>query len=444
MTGKTFNYLDTSWNADRTVVSFRYSIETDEQKFELLETLELPLSAPDTSIVSNIVRGLHLALGISYYKAFIPPEIIHPYAMDDKETAFWNNVFTNGLGEFVRHNKLDSDQIAKFSAQTGKENTVNSTEIWDSKALLGIGGGKDSIVAGEILRDADVESEGFVLATGEILGQTQSVAEAMNINLLSIKRNLDHKILEINKLDGSYNGHTPISLIFALTGCLLAACKQYKYVIVANEASASIPHAEWQGKSINHQWSKSLEFEELFQKYVHANISPDLTYFSAIRPLNSVQIAKIFSDYPKYFEVFTSDNSVFKINQEERRHPRWSTESPKSLSSYILLAPWIDDQNLLNIFGSDFLGKPELETLFLSLLGLNDTPVLDCVGTPDELLLSLGKLRSQKRFTDSSLMKINVALPAASLDDLLSKFEDHALPSELADNLQAIMKRKLT
>jgi hypothetical protein len=448
MIGKIFKFVDTSWNVERTIATFRYRIETSEQSFDLAETLELPFPAPDNSVVSNVIRSLHLALGISYYKSFVPPEFVHPYAMDENEAAFWNTVYINGLGEFLYNNKLDAGQLASFTEQKGLERSPQQPALdWTSEALLGIGGGKDSIVAGELLRKIGVEPTGFVLATGEILGQTRAVTDVMKASLIPIKRQLDLQILEINKLEGAYNGHIPISLIFALCGCLLAASRGSKYVVVANEASASIPQVKWQGNTVNHQWSKSLEFERLFQEYVHAYISEELSYFSAIRPLTSLGVARLFSEYKDYFPVFTSDNSVFRIKQGERDHPRWSGDSPKSLSSFILLAPWMDDDELMRTFGRNFLDKPELEELFVSLLGRSNTPILDCVGTPDELLYSLQKLHTQKRFIDSALMQkaVNEGLVANGKSTVDAELitDEQAFPEELADKLSSVTSKEL-
>jgi hypothetical protein len=448
MTGKNFHYIDTAWDETRKIVSFRYKIETNKKSFDLTETLELPASAPSTKEVEATVRALHLALGVSYYKAFIPPIIHHPYSMDNSEATFWNTVFTKGLSEFLYKNSLQPNKIASFNAQDGIKTISDETGEFTTTALLGIGGGKDSIVAGELLKQIDIQPTGFVLATGEILGQTRSVADTMNIDLLPVKRQIDLQILEISKLDGAYNGHIPISLVFALTGCLLAVCNRSKYIVVANEASASIPQVSWKGLQVNHQWSKSLEFEQLFQEYVHQYISKKMAYFSAIRPLTSIGIAKLFSTYPAYYNVFTSDNSVFRIKQGERDHPRWSVDSPKSLSSYILMAPWMNDKELDAAFGRNFLDLPELEELFISLLGRSNTPVLDCVGTPDELLFSLQRLYEQDRLLETALMKkaVNEGLVGNTKSTVVvdTIVDEHAFPEELAEKIKVYLQRELT
>jgi hypothetical protein len=162
-----------------------------------------------------------------------------------------------------------------------------------------------------------------------------------------------------------------------------------------------------------------------------------------------VAIARIFSAYPAYFEVFTSDNSVFKITQEVREHPRWSLNSPKSLSSFILLAPWLNDDQLLQIFGRNYLDESSLTDLFIDLLGGSEKQVLDCVGTPEELRVSLSALEARERFFDTELMqvardkKLLVDDSAAQLRAIAGKLDVHAFPEELSSKIEIILKEKL-
>jgi len=264
MTGKEFIYTTTSWSDNRSKLVCEFTILTDKQSFELSESVAFPQPIPESNEASQLERALHLALGVSYYKAFIPPVISHPYAMSEVEASFWNTVFKNGYGEFLFKNNISYNQIAQFTAQKGIEFSSESPQKLEEKAVLGIGGGKDSIVAGELLKQIGVPVTGFVLATGEVLGQTQAVSDVMGINLLPIKRLIDREIIEINTLDGATNGHIPISFIFGLIGATTALSNNSAYVIVANEASSSIPHATHENMEVNHQWSKSIEFERLF------------------------------------------------------------------------------------------------------------------------------------------------------------------------------------
>lgn len=406
MPDNTFTYINYSVDDDLKTVKFLYEISQNSEHYQLTETITFPTTLSDDAHLQTSLKALHLALGISYYKIFVSQTIKHSYNMDDTEAEFWNKVFEKGLGEFLYINKLGKSSLAKFSSQTGISPEQNNTWQPNNSAVLGIGGGKDSIVAGELLKQANIPIKGFVLATGEQLGQTKDVANIMQTELLPANRILDKQLLVLQEREDAYKGHVPISLIFGLIGSVIAISNNSSYVVVANESSASIPRIGWQGEQVNHQWSKSFEFETMLQKYIHTYISTELTYFSAIRPLGSVAIAKLFAKMSQYFEVFTSDNSVFRIDKDKRPHGRWSLDSPKSLSSFILLSPWLNETELLRIFGMNFLDEPALEELFLQLMEVEGAEQpLDCVGTTEELRLSLNLTNQQDKFISTALMQ---------------------------------------
>ncbi len=450
MTGKRFYYDNIKISGDRKTINFYFHIDTDQTSIIFNETFTVPLPVPESKTVDRLLRSLHLALGISYYKVYFPPEIEHPYQMDEEEASFWNTIFRNGLGEFLYINKLSADNIATFHAQSGTITYEDTDDVsWYRHALLGIGGGKDSIVAGELLKKIKLPTTGFVLATGTNQGQAYAVAKTMEYNLFTVERRIDAQLLELNKQDDTYNGHIPISVIFALTGCLLATIDGAQHVIVANESSASIPHVTYEGSEVNHQWSKSLEFEKLFQAYLKKNISKELFYSSVIRPISSVAVAKIFSKYPQYFEVFTSDNAVFKIDAVPSADKRWNKNSTKSLSSFMLLAPWLEDNELYRIFGHNYLQDNDLTYNFLNLLGYGDKTILDCVGTPDELRLCISLLARDNRFMDTALMKLaqknHILLSDTneSLQFALRISGNFALPFDIKQDILDALKEKL-
>lgn len=445
-----FTYTSYDISDDSRTVNFRYRLMHGGETRDLSETIIFPMDVQGAG-TGNALRALHLALGISYYKTFLPGIIVHPYAMDGAEADFWNTVWENGLGEFLYVNKLSRDALARFRAQDGTplEPVVDSPAAGKG-AVLGIGGGKDSAIAGELLKEVGVPVQGFVMATGEQLGQAKAVADAMEVELLVVQRQLDQQLIELQKWPEAFKGHVPISLIFGLVGTVLALSGGLPYVVVANESSASTPRIEYQGNSVNHQWSKSFGFEKMLQEYIADHISSSTRYFSAIRPLTSVAVAKIFARYPQYFEVFTSDNYVFRIDPANRPNGRWSLESPKSLSSFILLSPWLSESDMSRIFGLNFLDEAGLEPLFLALAGLEGEPPLDCVGTVEELALSLRLAVSQGKFTGSALVGIGEQrglFEDKSTEDellqLLALQSDRAFPAELAGKIMDALRQKV-
>jgi len=431
-------------------LSFKYKVLlNNEPPIELTEQLVLPVSISLANpVIDNLVGALHIGLGISYYKTFLPSVFELHKELSPHEASFWNEVYLNGLGEFLYTNKLDPKHLAKFSgSMTDNPNTATN---YESAAILALGGGKDSVVAGELLKAVGLPLTAFVLGTGDHLGQTATVAKDMNLELLGVERRLDHQILELNNRDDAYNGHVPISMAFALVGLLLCAASNKRYLVVGNEASASIPNTTWQGLVINHQWSKSLEFEQSLQQFIHKTISTNLWYFSAIRPLSSVATAKLFAKYPIYLADFTSCNRVFLVDPGKRPNGRWCGECAKCLSSFIILAPWLEEAKLLEIFSKNLLDDGNQTTQFLALTGIEGHKPLDCVGTEEEMILSLNLINGQHKFAGTKLMQIaqeRGLIQAKNwnteLQRSLTPSQEEAFPPELANILMSKLTQEL-
>jgi hypothetical protein len=391
---------------DNRSVKFHYQVKmVNEPDIDFTESWVLPVDIDvNNNLVRNILDALLIGVGISYYKIFVPSYFELPFSLSEPAAKFWNLVYRDGMSEFLYINKLDPAVMARFDG-LAEASSVSAPGL-SNTAVLGIGGGKDSIVAGELLKNIGVDIKGFVFGTGTDVGQTQKVADDMGIELLKIARNIDLKIIELNKRSDTLSGHVPISMLFALASLLLGATLGHAYGVVANEFSASEENIIWNGLNVNHQWSKSFIFEKAFQSFVASCISPDMRYFSAIRPLTSVAVAKLFSRYPVYLGDFTSCNLVFRIDPARRPAGNWCGECAKCLSSFILLAPWIDSQKLIDLFGKNMLNDGSQKQLFLELTGVEGHKPLDCVGTTEEIILSLNLASERSLFSDSAMMTL--------------------------------------
>jgi len=449
---KAINFTFEAYSLDksRTTATFNYSIDyQDGSKTNLSEKLLFPVTIPDSLCAKQLFQALHIGLGISYYKVFLPPTFTIKYQLSQLEADFWNSVYRNGLSEFLYVNKLSVSKIATFEGSSSLKNQASIIGT-EAKAILGLGGGKDSILAGELLKSLAIPVTGYVLATGDNHGQTQQVAKIMGVDLIGVQRIIDPQILELNKQPEAYNGHIPISLIFALVGLLLCVATKTRYIVVANEASSSLPNTEWQGKAVNHQWSKSLEFEQSLQDFVHNTIASDLDYFSAIRSLSSVAVMKLFAQFPSYLDIFTSCNRVFRIDRTRRPNNRWCGECPKDLSTFILLAPWINQEVLLNIFGKNLFEDSNLEKLFLELTGLEGHRPLDCVGTKEEAILSLNLIAQQGKLANTYLLEVarkhRLIIDkdwSTELMKALTPSHEQAIPTELKEQLYQLIQKRL-
>ncbi|MCK4635453.1 MAG: hypothetical protein KAT32_01185 [Candidatus Moranbacteria bacterium] len=380
-------------------ISFKYKIEfSNKGPLEFIDKVILPEATEKIreEKFKKFLEPLSIILGISYYKLYCPSRVKLSYKLSKEQAEFWNIVYRKGLGEFLYRNQLNFDQMAKFPYSEIEASPV-SVDIKD-KILLGIGGGKDSIVASELLKDFDVTS--FLIETQRTDELSESVSEVIGNPILRIQRELDPKIFE--KHEGSYNGHIPISAIFAFIGLLTSALYGYKYIVVANECSSNFGNIEHCGEVVNHQWSKSMEFESMLQEYTRKFITLDIAYFSVIRQFHEIRVAKIFSQYKKYFSVFSSCNKNVRI-YKDRPETLWCGECPKCTFVFLMLAAFLSKKELLKIFGKNLFEEKSLISLFNDLLGFGSLKPFDCVGTFEESQAAL--FLSSKKFKDTLVVK---------------------------------------
>ena len=87
---------------------------------------------------------------------------------------------------------------------------------------------------------------------------------------------------------------------------------------MSNERSASDPNLVWNGHEINHQWSKGVEAEGLLRAALAAHAGLTEPYFSLLRSLSELHIARLFAEFTRYDDVVTSCNQAFKLRDAER------------------------------------------------------------------------------------------------------------------------------
>ena len=198
-----------------------------------------------------------------------------------------------------------------------------------------------------------------------------------------MKRTIDKNLLDLNS-QGFINGHTPFSSLVAFTCFLEAYINNKKYIVLSNESSANESNIE--GTNINHQYSKTYEFENDFNNYINKYFKINIKYFSILRPLTEYQIGMMFSNYKKYHKVFKSCNLGSKKNPWE-----WCNNCPKCLFVFTILSPFLYKDELVDIFGEDLFLREDFLNTFLELAGKSDQKPFECVGTYSEVRYAISK-----------------------------------------------------
>ena len=389
-----FHFLKYDFQVKENSVYMQFFFQTKELVFSPKMILKVGRYATkmNKDEMKMLVFNIGLIELVSYWKATCSPYIIiHDYMLDKKQQDWWKKLYYKGLGEFFYQNKIECtvDDFVQFSfAEDAKPySRLHFKKIDPSqKVIVPIGGGKDSVVTLEALKEQK-EIVPFIINPR---GATLDCACIAGFNTLDeivvLEREIDKKLINCNE-KGFLNGHTPFSAMLAFYTLLVSYVTNVREIALSNEASAN--EATVLGTEVNHQYSKSLEFEKDFQQYVQNYMGDCAHYYSFLRSFSELQIAEKFAQHPQYFPVFRSCNAGSKEN-------KWCCACAKCLFAYIILAPFVDKNTRLQIFGEDLLNKQEMKHFFYQLIGKEYTKPFECVGTVEEVMVALKMLVNQK------------------------------------------------
>ena len=341
------------------------------------------------SFTKNLIFHIGLVELVSYWKATCSKNVIIKAGYINKEQIeFFKKLYFYGLGELFYTNGItpNYDDFINIKCEL-KEQNIEIPNYVGNGNLIPIGGGKDSNVTLEIMKSDFEDNLCFIINPKQVTLSCAQTAGYSNEKIVTVKRTIDKNLIELNK-QGFINGHTPFSALVAFLSYFNAYITGKKYILLSNESSANESNVD--GTKINHQYSKTYEFECDFNEYTKKYFKIDIKYFSLLRPLSEYQIAMLFSNYEKYHEIFKSCNVGSK---KEPWH--WCCSCPKCLFVYIILSPFLYKEKLIRIFGEDLFEKENLLDIFIELTGYGKTKPFECVGTYEEVRYAITKTISK-------------------------------------------------
>ena len=382
-------------------------------------------------VLDALVFNIGMIELISYWKCLCPPKVVVQCgSLSDSQIRFWKKIYFNGLGEFFYVNGIHAtlDDFMEIESETRKVDNSQFSILDSQLYIVPIGGGKDSVVTLELLGShCALQGRPIPLIMnprGATVGCIQAAGYTLD-DVLVIHRTIHPRLLELNS-EGCLNGHTPFSAMLAFYTLLAAQLSGIPNIALSNENSAN--EATVAGSDVNHQYSKSIDFENDFRQYVAENLSPNYNYFSFLRPLSELQIAMLFSRFDKYHSVFRSCNAGSKEDI-------WCGKCAKCLFAYIILSPFIPPQRLNDIFGKNMLDDPSLRPLLNELTGHAETKPFECVGTVNEVNCALS-MTLNRWYPDSRPALLADYTPTACTTDLSTLQPRHNLTPSLTNLLR--------
>lgn len=410
---------------------------------ELVETITVPgapfaLDDARAAAVERALRLLHLIAGVSYYKAAVPGEIrIDGYAIDDATATLLEDVYLNGLGEFAYRNGLDLRGRIRFP-RGGQRSGAPAAGLREH-ALVAIGGGKDSLVSIEALRAAGVDQTVCWIGGSQLIA---ACAAHTGLPTLNIGRQLAPQLFDYNR-QGAWNGHIPVTAVNSAILVLAALLHGMDQVVFSNERSASYGSMIPGTGEVNHQWSKGWAFERAFAGHVRARVAADLHYYSLLRPLSELAVARQFTRTARYDAHFSSCNRNFHI-LGERPVNRWCGACPKCHFVFLALAPFMSKPRLVSIFGRNLLDDPAQAAGYDALLEFRDHKPFECVGEGRESRTALAALAARPEWREDALVErfVREILPALDprelgIAPLMALEGEHGVPRATWERVRA-------
>ena len=414
-------------------LAFEFNLD---DRYHFQPTLEIPIRSffDWNSIPEEQLQALAFQIGmtemVSYWKMACPKRVVvKPFALTESQKAFWKKLYYNGLGEFLYLNSITVSEADLMEIETVGEKPFSKIGTpLDEKTLIPVGGGKDSVVTLECLRNTMPVIPLIVNPRGATLNCVKTAGYKED-EFIVINRTLDPAMLQLNA-EGYLNGHTPFSALLAFISVLVAVGSKSKYIALSNENSAN--ESTVPGTNINHQYSKSIEFESDFRNYVAENLNDVIQYFSFLRPLSELQIAQLFSQCEAYHPVFRSCNAGSKTDS-------WCGKCPKCLFTWIILSPFLPKEKLVAIFGKDLMADESLRPIYEELNGTAAVKPFECVGTVEEVR-ACAKAAGISTGSMTAGSKVPEPVEGPTIEEILSRFNhEHFLP----EKFEQIIKSRL-
>lgn len=455
---KNFYFEKFEFNNKTLEAKFYYNFDKElffEEKISFLDTNFALRKDLNLEIINNILFHIHIALWISYYK-FYPTKklILKTWKIDEFQINFFQKFYLNWLGEFFYRNNINPNWLLNFICESDTNFEKIDFDLSD-KYLLAVWWWKDSIVSIELLKKMWKQLDLVTFAVNDNILYENTTKNSW-LNRLFIKRELSKNILDVIKI-WSYNWHVPITWMIAFILELVSYIYDYKFIVLSNEASANFENTIWKWVKINHQWSKSLDFEIDFGEYVLNYISNEVKYFSFLRPFYELKIAEIFSKvWKKYFTSFSSCNTNFKIFKKENNlklqdQKYWCNECPKCAFVYTILRPFLTKEEILSIFWKELYEDEKLENLFRELLWISWIKPFECVWTNEEVILAMKMSLDKWQWKIPFILEIFQKEINSKMTDndfellkqklLIQNFEKNLIPVKLLEELKNIINK---
>ena len=434
----TFVFTACDYDRATGVASLGYQFDDGPQLVERITFPHAPWPS-EPSRQAAFLRALELLhgiAGVSYYKAGLPAAMRfeQPGAGAGLD-GFLRDLYVRGLAEFGYVNGLDVAARVRFPP-AGHQGPPGPLSLdLPARALVAVGGGKDSLVGLELARRAGLQPQAIAVGGSLLIAE---VASALGVPLLRIDRKLAPELAAMNRA-GAWNGHVPVTAINSAILVCAALLYGYRQVVFSNERSADEATLIGpDGAEVNHQYSKSSVFESALRDVLAGTVSRGIEYFSILRPFTELAVVQQFSTMTDCHPVFSSCNRHFHLDGP-RLQGRWCGDCPKCRFVALSLAVFLAPAEVAGIQAGDLLDDPRQEEGFRALCRLGRDKPFECVGEAGESRAALAELSRHPAWREHAIVQLLApelaGLEVPALEDLLQPSSRHFIPPEITARL---------
>jgi len=279
---------------------------------------------------------------------------------------------------------------AIVGASAGPVPPATSAVAGPVEVLLFCGGGKDSLVAMQLLERAGIEYASYAYAHSiyGTPGFQHHLIEGLLRHFSPVSQHrhwvfddfLGCPFLEVERDWGVKTitaAETPSSVFGALP---LVLEHGYKYLAVGHERSADVGNLVWgaTGEEVNHQWGKSLEAELLLSDYLRRELIANVSYFSVLKPIYDVLI----------FNLLRRDLRAVPAAHSCNIRKPWCGKCPKCAYVWLNYMAYLPVEVVNPLFGRNLFEVPENERSYRQMLGLEEHTPFECIGQIPEAQLA--------------------------------------------------------
>jgi UDP-N-acetyl-alpha-D-muramoyl-L-alanyl-L-glutamate epimerase len=330
----------------------------------------------------RVVRALAIVEAFSYWKALCSPviEVTLP-APDAEELDWWRAFWPGAMGEFFYRNQIDytaADFLVIRGPAAAPERLAGAADGADGAPLVLFSGGKDSLALARIAAAArGAAPVDFFLYNPDarLRGMTEPLAAGGRV--LEARRAILPELLRLNAA-GHPNGHTPFSAYLAFAAMLTGYLRGSGPVVAGNSRSDDEPNVpSYLGRPVNHQWTKSYEFETAIGAYRDRWLPGTPGYSSPLRPLYELQIiASLSGDVDAYLRTASCNRA---------RAGAWCRSCAKCAWVFLATAALFGHDLAIRKIGADMFADPALAGVYQEMAGLTGTKPFECTGTEGEV-----------------------------------------------------------